>query len=135
MSHSTLKTLAYGLAVAASLAGLLAAQISSPQQAKQGQAVYQEKCAACHGPDLEGGDHAPSLRGDEFWSSWDQKKARALYGRILTSMPPEDAGSLAEKDVIRIVAYLLQANGMPAGDKDVDGPDQLTSLTMEKPKK
>jgi mono/diheme cytochrome c family protein len=115
--------------------GALAADgLFSAEQAKQGMAVYSAKCAACHGQDLDGGEHAPPIGGDAFWANWDKETARKLYSRILTSMPPDNAGSLEEKDVIRIVTYLMQQNGLVAGGKEIESANQLNSIKLERPK-
>jgi mono/diheme cytochrome c family protein len=108
--------------------------IFSEEQAKLGQSAYRNKCAACHGDDLASGEHAPALRGGAFWSQWDQETVRALYSRIISTMPPDDPGSVASKDVIDIVAYVLQANGVQAGSKAVENPDQLNGIKLKRPR-
>ena len=108
--------------------------VYSEEQAKHGQSVYQAKCAACHGPNQEGGDEAPPLKGDAFWSEWDQETARSLYSRIISTMPPDGPGTLAEKDVIDIVACLLKANGLPPGDKAIQSANELNSIKLARPK-
>ncbi len=103
-------------------------------QAQSGQTVYREKCAACHGENLEGGEHAPALTGNTFWSQWDQQTMRALYGRIISTMPPDNPGSLAEGDVIDIVAHVLQRNGVSTGGAPIGNANQLNTLKLERPK-
>ena len=77
---------------------------------KEGQGRYAEKCARCHGPTMDGIEHAPALRGSEFRAAWDGKTARELYKRVISTMPQDDPGSLPEKDVIEVVAYVLSEN-------------------------
>jgi cytochrome c len=108
--------------------------IYSEAQAKNGQTLYHQICSSCHQDNLEGGEHAPALKGDQFWQEWDKQKARLLYRRIISTMPLDDPGSLPEKDVIDIVAYLLQVNGLPAGDKAIESANQLNDVTLERPK-
>jgi len=103
--------------------------IYTQAQAAHGETMFREKCAACHGM----GTFGPALGGDSFWKSWDRKTARSLYSKIIGGMPPDDPGSLPEKDVIDIVGYLLHENGLPAGDKGIDKPDALNSITLHKP--
>jgi mono/diheme cytochrome c family protein len=105
----------------------------SETQASHGDALYRTKCQACHGASFEGGDEAPALKGDMFWSGWDKQTARALYARILTSMPPDSPGSLDEKDVIDIVACLLKANGITGGDKPIVKADELNGIRLSRP--
>ena len=90
--------------------------IFSEAQAQRGQNIYRAKCAGCHAADLTG-EHAPALRGDSFWSEWEQETVHSLYGRIIGNMPPDDPGSLAPKDVVDVLAYLLQVNGLPAASR------------------
>jgi len=103
-------------------------------QAQRGQTVFREKCASCHGENLEGGEHAPALTGSPFWSEWDQQNTRALYGRIISTMPPDSPGSIAESEVISLVAYILQANGLPGGGAAIQSANQLNSLKLVRPK-
>jgi len=108
--------------------------IYSEAQAKNGQAIYRKACGSCHRDDLTGGEHAPGLKGDPFWREWDQQKARLLYRRIISTMPSDDPGSLPEKDVIDIVAFLLMENGLPSGAQAIESANQLNNITLERPK-
>ena len=76
----------------------------------------------------------PSLKGEDFWSQWDQKMARPLYSTIISTMPQDDPGSLPEKDVLDIVAYILQMNGLPEGDKEIESAKELNTIKLERPK-
>ncbi len=96
--------------------------------------MFREKCGACHGDNLDGGQEAPALRGDAFWSEWDQQTARALYSRIISTMPPDSPGSLDEKEVIGIVAFVVQQNGVPAGNKAIQSANELNSIKLQRPK-
>ncbi len=110
------------------------AGIYSEPQAKSGQTIYRRACSSCHGEDLAGREHAPALKGDPFWQEWDQQKARLLYRRIISTMPSDDPGSLPEKDVIDIVAYLLKENGLPPGTQAIESANQLNNITLQRPK-
>ena len=104
--------------------------IYTEAQAKRGEAAYKDKCATCH----EGNGFAPALQGNPFWSAWDRKPARSLYSSIIGSMPPNDPGSLAEKTVLDIVAYLLQLNSLPSGAKEIGSAGELNSVRLARPK-
>ena len=106
----------------------------SKAQSDRGAEVYRDKCSACHGVQLNGGDHAPPLRDETFWHEWDGKPARALYSRIITTMPPDDAGSLAEKEVIDLVAFLVTSRGVPTGPQSIEHADVLNSIKLEQPR-
>jgi quinoprotein glucose dehydrogenase len=103
-------------------------------QAEAGQAAFQTKCASCHGTNLEGGAHAPALAGNTFWTQWDQQSARALYGRIISTMPPDAPGTLSESDAIDIVAYVLKTNGLPSGGAEIERANQFNAQKMARPK-
>jgi glucose dehydrogenase len=107
--------------------------IYSTAQAEAGQSAFNAKCSACHGDDLRGSEHAPPLRGRRFWREWDDETVRSLYSRIISTMPPSDPGSLAPKETIDIVTYLLQSNGLPAGDKAIESPNELNVIRLKGP--
>ena len=87
------------------------------QQAAAGRAAYQASCAGCHLPDLRGQNEAPQLAGANFMTQWGGKTARELVAFMQTAMPPESAGSLGQQTYINLAAFLLQANGAPAGNQ------------------
>ncbi len=84
-------------------------------QAAAGRAVYEQECARCHQSNLQGSFEAPQLAGESFLRFWGDLSPRDLYDRISSSMPP-DEDALADEAYVDVVAYLLQANGAPAGD-------------------
>lgn len=76
-------------------------QVYSEAQAARGKSVYDKQCSNCH----DGGGMGPSLKGDEFLATWENKSVRALYDRILATMPSDDPGSVAEPDLLDLMAY------------------------------
>lgn len=104
--------------------------IYSEAQALRGKVAYGAACASCHGDNLSGGGFASALVGEEFRAIWDQKKVRALYSRIISTMPENDPGSLSEETVLDMVAYVLQANGFPAGSEPLKRANELNSITF-----
>jgi glucose dehydrogenase len=113
--------------------GLGGATIYTDAQAGHGESIYRAKCSACHDNDVNG-QHAPPLVGRAFWEQWDQEPVRALYSRIVSTMPLEEAGSLPEKDVLDILAYLLKENGWPAGKKAIESARELNNVRLERPR-
>lgn len=104
-------------------------------QAKSGKQIYAQKCVSCHLDSLEGGvNESPALRGDTFASQWDGKPLRALYSRILSTMPSNDPGSLSERETLDVLAYILERNGFPPGKKAVQGPDVLNTIQFKRTK-
>jgi glucose dehydrogenase len=105
--------------------------IYSDVQASRGEATFQKSCATCHSQTGWG----PPLRGSAFWSSWDGKPARSLYSTIISSMPPDEPGSLTEKTVVDTVAYIFRMNRLPAGDKEITSAADLNGVDLRRPQR
>ena len=99
-------------------------------QAESGQAIYERVCAACHQSNLQGSFEAPQLAGDSFLQFWGDLSAADLFTRIKDSMPPENPGGLSDESYLDIVAYLLQANGAPAGNTPLTADGSLPIGTV-----
>jgi mono/diheme cytochrome c family protein len=104
--------------------------IYTTAQAKRGEAIFKDKCATCH----DGNGFGPVLQDDSFWSAWGGRAARTLYSSIISSMPPMDPGSLSEKSVLDIVAYILQLNALPSGTMEIENANVLNNVMLAKPK-
>ncbi len=99
----------------------LAAASYTAAEADAGRAAYDRACASCHMPNLSGSFEAPELAGPTFRGAWGSQSVEALIERVGTTMPPDTPGSLAPVEYARIVAYILQANGLAAGDVPLSG--------------
>ena len=102
-------------AAASGAAAQPAEGVYTAAQAAAGRAVYEQACARCHQSNLQGSFEAPPLAGESFLRFWGELSPRDLYERTSSSMPP-DEDPLADEAYVDVVAYLLQANGAPAGD-------------------
>lgn len=89
--------------------------IYSKEQAARGEALYGEHCAACHGPDLGGGESAPALAGGEFGANWNDLTLGDLFERIRISMPQSNPGGVSRAQKADIMAFMLSRGGAPAG--------------------
>ena len=90
----------------------------SAAQAAAGQREYRRHCASCHGIRLQGLDIAPSLTGERFDRTWRGKSVDVLAFHV-RRMPPQPVAveaSLSEQSHTELVAYILQSNGLAAGD-------------------
>jgi mono/diheme cytochrome c family protein len=87
-------------------------------QAKRGEMVYADNCAACHGPML-GGDIGPALAGPRFAARWKDKSVADLFEKISTTMPASAPGSLTPEQVSDVVALVLSTNHYPGGAADL----------------
>ena len=97
-------------------------------QATSGKRVYGQRCASCHDSGTDA--LATALVGSEFVAQWENKPVRALYSRIISTMPADDPGSLSEGDTLAIVTYLLERNAFPAGSKAIERADELNSISF-----
>jgi len=100
--------------------------VYTQDQAKQGQAAYNESCSSCHGDTLMGGESAPALAGGEFLSNWNGLTLGDLFERIRTTMPQNRPGSLSREKNTLILAYMLSVSQFPAGKTDL--PQQTEVL-------
>src|SRR5689334_5422041 len=89
--------------------------VYTAEQAKRGETAYLQACASCHGPALDGGDMTPPLVGGAFTSNWNDLTVGELFDRIRTTMPLDNPGRLSRLQTADVIAYLLEANGWPAG--------------------
>ena len=133
------------IAAAASLACSALAQtaarnvwdgVFTADQAAQGKAAFDNKCATCHGAELTGAEMAPPLSGGQFLSNWSGQAVGDLFIRIHTTMPANDPGSLNNAETATILAYILSFNKFPAGSVPLPSDDaglSAIALTAEKP--
>lgn len=87
-------------------------------QATRGEAAYQANCGGCHGETLDGRAMGP-LRGDKFMDRWREDSLAPLFDHIKTKMPANAAGSLSTNTYLDILAFILQANTLPAGSQEL----------------
>jgi mono/diheme cytochrome c family protein len=114
--------------------------VYSQAQAARGKELYENNCAECHeeGAAFDG----PALIGAGFVDRWREDSLDTLFTYIRTSMPADEPGQLSEAVYRDVVAYLLQANGLPAGNQELttdvirttlftgrDGPKPLPTNT------
>jgi len=102
--------------------------IFTEEQALRGAQLYVEKCAACHGQDMLGGEMAPGLIGGQFTANWNELSMSDLFERIKITMPQNDPGSLSGQDISDILAYMLQMGQYPTGETEL--PARIEYLAM-----
>jgi len=91
----------------------------SAVQADHGKDVYRRNCSQCHMENLGGNALIPPVAGDSFLQNWASRSVGDLYEKIRTTMPKGAPDSLEAEGYLDVVAYLLQANGYPAGATDL----------------
>jgi mono/diheme cytochrome c family protein len=96
-------------------------------QAASGQAEYTASCVDCHGPNLNDGEFGgPPLKGGAFRAKWFRLPVSALVSYARAAMPPDSPGRLPLGTYVEIVAYLLNANGISPGEREL--PADLDAL-------
>lgn len=96
------------------------------EQADNGHQLFNNICAECHRPDLTGA-MGPALKGDAFLQRFGHKPIGDLYRFEHANMPATNPGSLPADELWPITAYILQQNGLPAGDHPL-GPDDASKV-------
>lgn len=135
-----------GMVTVLGLAGIALSQnqrsvwdgVYSSEQARRGQARYNELCGSCHGDTLAGGESAPPLAGGEFLANWNTLTMGDLFDRTRSTMPQNKPGSLSREIGADIMAYILSANQFPAGKEALpQASEALKEIRIEaiKPEK
>jgi cytochrome c len=105
---------------------------------QQGEAVYVEKCLACHGEKGSGkpndqlvggvgtltGDQTPVKTVGSFWPY-----ATTLFDYVRRAMPFNVPRSLSNDEVYAVCAYILQLNGI-IGESTVMNAQTLAKVQM-----
>ena len=111
--------------------------VFTDDQAKRGEPIYAKECGSCHGTELTGGESAPPLAGDAFFSNWNGLTVGDLFERMRVSMPQNEPGSLSRQQNADILAFILKVNRFPSGKTELDRQtDILKQIKFEatKPK-
>lgn len=104
-------------------------------QASRGERDYGRTCAKCHGLSLEGdtASEVPSLNADVFLRRWSGRTVRGLFDLLTRSMPADAPGTLSPQRSAELVAYLLRASHLPAGDTPLPAaPEGLAAIVIER---
>lgn len=103
-----------------------------------GDALFQEQCAACHGVFAEGVDRWPVLAGGQDTLTDDRPEKTigsywpflsTVYDYIRRAMPYGNAHSLSDDEVYAVTAYLLYMNDLVEEDF-VLSKDNFTSIRL-----
>ena len=100
-------------------------------QARRGRTEYMQACASCHAEDLRGKGTAPSLVEESFAFQWGDTSVGDLFVRTRTLMPSDRPNSLSSQSYIDIIAFILESNKFPPGEKELDAsPDALRQIRI-----
>jgi len=101
----------------------------------QGEVIFQEKCAACHGEFGEGVDRWPVLAGGQDTLESDRPLKTVgsywpylstAYDYIFRAMPFGDAQSLNPDEVYALLAYILNMNDLVKEDFELSKSNFLS---------
>ena len=99
--------------------------VYTEEQAKRGEPLYHDKCAACHGDKLTGGESAPPLAGGPFLSNWNGLTLDVLFERIRASMPSDNPARVGRQPKADILAFILTMNSFPPGKAELQPKAEL----------
>ena len=108
--------------------------VFTAEQAKRGEMVYTDMCAACHDPMLIGGV-GPALAGKDFFATWKDMSIGDLFTKIKNEMPLTAPGTMTPEQTADVVSYILSFNKFPAGSTALGtDPAPLKEVKITEPK-
>lgn len=108
--------------------------VYSEAQATRGRDHFNNVCIRCHGPELGGSTEAPALKGDRFYTTFEQEPIDRLFLKARDTMPPNFGVNVDEQGKLDIVAYILKMNGYPSGPGELKlrSEELATALILKK---
>jgi mono/diheme cytochrome c family protein len=100
-------------------------------QAANGAKAYKKACASCHGVNLQGG-MGPALIGVTWEQRFGGAKLLTVWGEIKGPMAEYAGKTFTTQQSLDILAYLLQQNGLAAGNEPLDDTRELSQALPEK---
>ena len=88
-------------------------------QAARGKAPFERSCGRCHNNELAGSERGPALKGNAFWSKWENDNLAALYMKIRDTMPQDGPSLVSDEQKADILSYIMSVTGMPAGNDEL----------------
>ena len=85
-------------------------------QAEDGHTKFNNNCAQCHGPKLDGA-LGPNLHDAKFQEVFAGKSVSQLRDFVYENMPQNAPKSLKDEELYPILAWIMKKNNVPAGDK------------------
>jgi hypothetical protein len=87
------------------------AGVFTQEQADRGRALFENICRSCHALEEFGGS---------YLESWSTLPMSDLIDKIRAEMPQDAPGSLKRSEYVDIGAFLLDLNGLPKGESEMD---------------
>ena len=107
--------------------------VYTASQAERGSGLYAEQCSRCHGDFLDGdgaGERIVALAGTTFEENWESASLSDLFATIARTMPRGAPGTLSSRQVLDVMAFLLQSNRYPAGTTELAESAELASIDI-----
>ncbi len=99
--------------------------IYTAAQAAKGKELYGQVCESCHNPG--------KFAGAEFNRAYGSKPLSEIDA-AMSEMPMDNPGSLKREDVASLIAYFLEMNKYPAGQKALSGEADALKAIMVAPR-
>jgi S-disulfanyl-L-cysteine oxidoreductase SoxD len=108
--------------------------VFSAAQVARGKEAFEANCARCHQSTLGGSDRGPALKGENFWSHWENETLNTLFIKVRDNMPPNLTGNQLEPQAkLDIVTYVLHSNDLPVGNAELKtDPEALDEIQILK---
>jgi len=95
-------------------------------QALEGAALFEQYCSRCHSRE--------EYRSPRFREKWTSRTLRDLYAVVASTMPFDQPASLPLTRYAELVAFILQLNGFPPGDAQLEWDEEgLAAITIDPP--
>lgn len=102
-------------------------------QAARGKALFQTSCSRCHNIELIGSERGPALKGELFWSHWEDDALVTLFTKIRDTMPQGGIESVPDEGKLDILAHILSMNEVPPGPEELSlTPGALENIFVSK---
>jgi cytochrome c5 len=99
------------------------------EQATRGKALFDNSCSRCHNQALTGSERGPALKGELFWSHWEDDALLTLFTKIRDTMPQGGVESVPDEGKLDILAHILSLNDVPPGKEELSlTPGVLESI-------
>jgi mono/diheme cytochrome c family protein len=89
-------------------------------QAARGKPRFETACGRCHNIELNGSERGPALKGNAFWTKFENDNLSSLFTLIRDTMP-RDGGASVVSDAVKvdILAYIMSVSGIPPGNDEL----------------
>jgi len=103
----------------------------------QGERIYAQKCASCHGENAKGGTNAALIGGRPLTDGIDTPKtianfwpyATTVFDYVRRAMPWQQPRTLSDNEVYALTAYILSINKL-IGENDSMNAESLPKVKM-----